>query len=998
MFSDKKLKDTLQEEYYHIYSKQVKLHKPIAIENILCVPIAYTCKAYIFDKTDLAELPDADRFHYNPWTIATRYGEVPFTLYDDPLVYFNTYSTQKTFLYPYGTERPFSELATDPVYKITYNSLRKSAVAYSDFAFIVRLDRLSDTHVIMKYYLKEKNIKKIIEGKRDIYSALFHNIIYASLKKQIEETIVERCSLLLQPNPNLSNLPKLTWPDSHFGLRKDIRLFNYQKGDIQWMLDLTEKVDSGTNVLEHTYPNAVEHTLGSGHVFVRSDLTLHESSELKCFPKCTNKTIKYYGGNLISEVGLGKTLVTLCYAIAISQRQRIRYNNFVVFTQGCQYLYKRGKKGGKRCESELANPTSTIFCKEHKKTSFLEKRTIHYKNLQEFVIGDFTTTEITKTTTSRRFVSNATLILCPSHLADQWVKEYYDKFENDHRIVLILTKDQYTNVTNGDLLFADFVIVSYQFLLNNFYQCRKNSKKVEIPNLETVDDKVAFLNASTHTIFNLFRWKSIVLDEAHEIGNMPNKTLLKKTIAGIPSNYRWNVTGTPFANGLSSFLHLTSYNTSYVGVANERHPYQSHYILGDYIDQGINPDLVNVVAPLYRRNTKESVSMELEQNTKNDHLHLLTFTEIERNIYNSYLEGHKNKYADFLIRLCCHAELHNETKELIRNCKTFEEIQSAMLDYTTQQMNNLNSQITDTKRQIEQTEREIKELELEKENGVGLNNNWTIDNLKTRVGGLKRSLKVQTTKYENTNRTVVYLNKSIQTLNNNNIDEECPICLDTLEDVSITKCGHKFCWECIRENFKIKLANSKVAKCPTCNTEINLNEIYSLDTQKTDSDTNELVSLVKAIRSTKIGNIIYFLKNNLNGGDKVILFSQWDELLHKVGDQLEKYGLKIVYCKGTVYQKKRAIGSFCKDPDVNIIMLSSKNAASGINLIAANRIILLEPVYGNSDYRESIEAQAVGRADRIGQERDIQVHRFIIKDTIEEEIINNQIDVKPKAN
>jgi SNF2 family DNA or RNA helicase len=78
-----------------------------------------------------------------------------------------------------------------------------------------------------------------------------------------------------------------------------------------------------------------------------------------------------------------------------------------------------------------------------------------------------------------------------------------------------------------------------------------------------------------------------------------------------------------------------------------------------------------------------------------------------------------------------------------------------------------------------------------------------------------------------------------------------------------------------------------------------------------------------------------------------------------------------------------------KSNDVNIILLSSRNAASGINLTAANKIILLEPVYGTKEYRYNIESQAIGRADRIGQKRPIDVLRFIIKDTIEEDIFNN---------
>ena len=141
-----------------------------------------------------------------------------------------------------------------------------------------------------------------------------------------------------------------------------------------------------------------------------------------------------------------------------------------------------------------------------------------------------------------------------------------------------------------------------------------------------------------------------------------------------------------------------------------------------------------------------------------------------------------------------------------------------------------------------------------------------------------------------------------------------------------------------------------------------------------------------------MSNIIYFLKTFLEKGDKVILFSQWDELLHKIGDILLNNNINIVYCNGSVYQRKRAITSFYKNSNINVILLSSRNAASGINLTVANKIILLEPIYGNKEYRYNIESQAIGRADRIGQKNSINVYRFIIKDTIEQDIINNFID------
>jgi SNF2 family DNA or RNA helicase len=73
-------------------------------------------------------------------------------------------------------------------------------------------------------------------------------------------------------------------------------------------------------------------------------------------------------------------------------------------------------------------------------------------------------------------------------------------------------------------------------------------------------------------------------------------------------------------------------------------------------------------------------------------------------------------------------------------------------------------------------------------------------------------------------------------------------------------------------------------------------------------------------------------------------------------------------------------------------MLSSRNAASGINLTVANKIVFIEPVYGTHEYRTDIENQAIGRCARIGNSLPIDVTRFIIDETIESDILNNMID------
>jgi SNF2 family DNA or RNA helicase len=138
-----------------------------------------------------------------------------------------------------------------------------------------------------------------------------------------------------------------------------------------------------------------------------------------------------------------------------------------------------------------------------------------------------------------------------------------------------------------------------------------------------------------------------------------------------------------------------------------------------------------------------------------------------------------------------------------------------------------------------------------------------------------------------------------------------------------------------------------------------------------------------------MGHLIHYFKNDFqkNPQDCAIIYSQWDTLLKNIQTTLKQNGIASSCCKGNVFQKKNAVEKFReKSKGMRILLLSTKFAASGLDLMEANKIILFDPVYGTEKFKHGIEAQAIGRASRIGQKRTIEVIRFLMKDTIEEEI------------
>ena len=77
------------------------------------------------------------------------------------------------------------------------------------------------------------------------------------------------------------------------------------------------------------------------------------------------------------------------------------------------------------------------------------------------------------------------------------------------------------------------------------------------------------------------------------------------------------------------------------------------------------------------------------------------------------------------------------------------------------------------------------------------------------------------------NETYNYLKTRLENLQTS---EACPICLETtcIQDIAITKCGHKFCWDCLYQTHKSKESTSTIIKCPSCNTLISNKEVYLL--------------------------------------------------------------------------------------------------------------------------------------------------------------------------
>ena len=188
------------------------------------------------------------------------------------------------------------------------------------------------------------------------------------------------------------------------------------------------------------------------------------------------------------------------------------------------------------------------------------------------------------------------------------------------------------------------------------------------------------------------------------------------------------------------------------------------------------------------------------------------------------------------------------------------------------------------------------------------------------------------------------------------------------------------------------MTHSTNKSCPACKKYLKAGDIFMLSFEKKkkiieekDKEFNDLLDEY----GTKLAHLIQFLKTSK---EHTIIFSQWDDMLRKVGKTLTENGIKNVFCRGNVYQRDKTIREFNSDSTIKIIMLSSESVASGTNLTKANQVILIDPIYGNYKFRNQTEKQAIGRAHRLGQKKEIQVIRYLVQDSVEELIHEMNIE------
>ena len=250
----------------------------------------------------------------------------------------------------------------------------------------------------------------------------------------------------------------------------------------------------------------------------------------------------------------------------------------------------------------------------------------------------------------------------------------------------------------------------------------------------------------------------------------------------------------------------------------------------------------------------------------------------------------------------------------------------------------------------------------------------------------------------------------------NTIATDCPVCMvsfaGTNAEICVFPCGHRTCVSCALD--LVRREHGERVSCVTCRVRAYVEELMyvnNVDNRTGVRDAADYVRrgkggdvrfltdllgveadllggeqqvLVSGSWGTKIEAIIRRLRYLLLREDdaKMIVFSEWDDVLDVVEKAMRANEIRFV--RGVSGPKFRdVIDTFKHDAACNVLLLPLKRGAHGLNLTEAQHVLLLEPVLD-----PGMEAQAIKRVDRIGQTRPTCVHRFFIRDTIEENVHN----------
>jgi DNA repair protein RAD5 len=242
---------------------------------------------------------------------------------------------------------------------------------------------------------------------------------------------------------------------------------------------------------------------------------------------------------------------------------------------------------------------------------------------------------------------------------------------------------------------------------------------------------------------------------------------------------------------------------------------------------------------------------------------------------------------------------------------------------------------------------------------------------------------------------------------------ECPICAEEpMIEASVTGCWHSACKKCLLDYIEHQKAKQTLPLCFNCREPINQRDIFQIvNHSATDADnslysatppsggsapktgsTPPRISLrrIGTDSSAKIAALLSHLNliRSTSPGTKSVVFSQFTSFLDLISTALSRASIPFLRFDGAMTQKARAavLAEFDTSKAKGLVLLLSLRAGGvGLNLTMANKVFMMDPWWSFA-----VEAQAIDRVHRMGQDDEVQVVRFIVTGSIEGRMLKIQ--------
>ncbi|KAK3936758.1 putative SWI/SNF-related matrix-associated actin-dependent regulator of chromatin subfamily A member 3-like 1 [Diplogelasinospora grovesii] len=421
-------------------------------------------------------------------------------------------------------------------------------------------------------------------------------------------------------------------------------------------------------------------------------------------------------------------------------------------------------------------------------------------------------------------------------------------------------------------------------------------------------------------------WRRIVLDEGHTIRNV--KTKVAEAACTLKAQSRWVLTGTPIINTIKDLHSLLKFLRITGGI-------EQSEIFNTVLARPLaNSDpraealLQSLMLDICLRRKKDMKFVDLKLPVKTEYVHRITFWPDEQKKYDALLNEAKGVLEEF--------QMWSKVGQKGR----FQSVLERLL-------------------RLRQT-----------------CNHWTL--CKERITDLLKLLEDKDI-VELTEENRALLQQALQLVIES--QEDCPVCFESLANPLITHCKHVFCRACITKVIEIQ------HKCPMCRAELSEDKLLEPAPEHSAKEEEQIDSETK---SSKTEALLKILQATLKkDGSKVIIFSQWTSFLTVIQRQLDEVGYKYTRIDGSMNTAKRdaAMHALDSDPDTRIMVASLAVCSVGLNLVAADTVILAD-----SWWAPAIEDQAIDRVHRLGQTRETTVWRLVMEGTVEERVLNIQAE------